>query len=817
MRKWLKITIGISVSLIILFAVGSFVFYRMLKATLPDYSGQVEANNISNDIKIYRDSMAVPYILADSDEDVAFALGYAQAQDRLFTMDFIRRAGEGKLSEILGSKTIPFDKMFLTVGIKRSAEKILKNLSPTSINLLKAYSRGVNLYIKNAKDKYPVEFDLLGYNPAKWTPLSSLVIIRMMAWELNISWWSDFAFTDLIQKFGYERVKDILPDYPENAPYVIPPGLKSYPPISDAFIKTNRAFRRFMGWNGTHIGSNNWIINGKLSASGKPIIANDTHLTLSAPSRWYAAVIKSKHWNAAGITLLGAPVIVVGNNQHISWAVTNIMEDDADFYLEKLDTSGTKYLYNGDWKNLKIIKDTIKVKDSSDVVFKVKYTEHGPIVSGIHTYKLLFPDKHLSSAPISMHWLGNQVSDELLSFYKINKASNWSEFKSAFKTYAVPGQNFIYGDDKGNIGYVFGAKLPLRKNQNPKFIYDGTTEQNNWEGFLPRNKLPEILNPSDNYIASANNKIEKNFKYYITNIWEPPSRIERITELLHSKKKFDANDFKNFQMDIVSPYAKQITLYILNAFKNVKITDKNLNLAIELFKKWNYKMSQYSQVPAIYAMFYKYLLKNIYQNKMGKDIFDEFVFIENIPFRSVIQVLSRPDDWWFDDPSTKKIENRDDIIRKSMDEALTKLENEYGKDLTYWQWGRLHQVIFKHTFSGFNKILDKMIDIGPYEIGGDGTTIFNTEYPFTDGLEKIPRFKYKPFENNLGPVMRYIYDFAKPNQFYLILSTGQSGNVMSKHYSDMTNMWLTGKYMKIKTDSVSIENNKNKLLVIKKH
>lgn len=814
MKKWLKILIGIISSVIIISAAGGFIFYKMLRSTLPEYSGELQSDEISNTIKIYRDSMAVPYIIAETDDDAAFALGYAHAQDRLFTMDLIRRAGEGKLSEILGTETIPFDLMFKTIGIERTARKMLDRLDPVELNLLKAYSNGVNLFIKKSKGNYPVEFDVLNYDPAKWTPLDCLVVDRMMAWELNISWWVDFAYMDLIQKFGIDKVKDIIPQYPENAPDIIPPDIKNLPKISMNFMNTDKAFRKFMGWKGTHIGSNNWVVNDNLSASGMPIIANDTHLGYSAPGKWYAAVIKTRDMDVAGFTLPGAPVVVIGKNKNIAWALTNIMEDDADFYLEKLDSTGTKYFYNGQWNNLRIINDTIKVKDSSSVAYQIKITGHGPIVSGIHTYSMLFPGKHTSTAPVSMHWLGNTVSEELLTFYNIDKAKNWNEFKSALSTYAVPGQNFVYADKYGNIGYLFGAKLPIRQSNAPSFIYDGTDSRNDWQGFVPQSQLPMLFNPPENYIASANNKTVKDFKYYISNMWEPSSRIERITELLTSKPKQSVKDFMSYQTDFVSPYARKMTAYILDAFKNVKVTDSNLNTALNLLSKWDFKMDQYAQTPAIYEVFLKKLLEYVFLTKMGKELYDEYVFVQNIPLRTIMQLMDSPDSYWWDDPSTYRIENRDEVIRKSMDDALTELEKKLGKDPAGWQWGNLHYVVFKHAFSGVSSLLDKVIDIGPYEIGGDGTTIFNTEYPFTIGLDKFPRFRHGEFENNLGPVMRYIYDFSKPDQMKLILATGESGNVMSKHYKDMTNMWLNGKYLTIRTGTNSIESSKNKLLTI---
>ena len=368
------------------------------------------------------------------------------------------------------------------------------------------------------------------------------------------------------------------------------------------------------------------------------------------------------------------------------------MLDDADFYAEKIDSSGKNYFYENNWHPLQIIKDTIKVKDSSSVAFTIRITDHGPIVSGIHPYKILYPETKIDTSAVSMRWTAQDFSDEFTAFLKINKAKNWNEFKAAFSTYAVPGQNFVYADKEGNIGYVFGGKLPLRGNENPSFIFDGTTSKYDWRGYVPADEIPGLFNPPENYIASANNKTLKNFKYHISNLWEPPSRIERITQLLNSKPKQSAKDFMKYQMDFVSPYAKDITVYILNAFKNIKITDSNLKLAIELFDKWNYEMNQYSQVPSIYAVFFNHLLQNIYKDKMGHDIYNEFLFTTNVPYRSVMQLMEKPDSWWWDDNTTPQIENRDEIIRKSLAQALTDLENKFGKDLKEWQWGKLHHV-----------------------------------------------------------------------------------------------------------------------------
>ena len=811
MKPWLKITISITATLLIIFLIGGYVMYRMLNTSLPVYEGELKATGLKENVEVYFDSLAVPYIFANNDEDASFALGFLHAQERMFSMDLIRRAGEGRLSEIFGKETIPFDKMFKTVGIYRTAKMIEKKMNPEVLNLLKAYSEGVNFYITEKKNKYSFEFDVLDYQPYEWEPVHSLIVIRMMAWELNLSWWTDLAFTELVQKLGEEKVKEVLPDYPENAPTIIPEGIKDFAQLNNSFIETDKAFRKFMGMKGTQVGSNSWVVNSNLSASGKPIIANDPHLAFRVPGLWYAAVIKSPTWNVAGVSLPGIPGIAIGKNDNIAWTLTNIMSDDADFYYENVDASGTKYFLDGEWNNLIIIVDTIQVKDSEVVPIIIKETHRGPIISEIHPYTFVFNREERKYPVISMRWLGNEFSDEMEAFLGINKSKNWNEFKTAVYKFNIPGQNFVYADAKNNIGYVFGGALPHRDTNTTTFAFDGSMSQFDWKGMIDREELPMLFNPAENYIASANNKTIKDFKYHITNLWGPHSRIDRITELLNSQKKHTAQDFMNYQMDITSPYAVLIVDYILKTFEEINIMDDNLKLSLELFTDWNFKLDKFSQTPMIYLNFLDKLLKNTYLDEMGSDLYNQYVFLVNVPYRNILELLEKPNSNWFDDIKTNNRERRDDIIRRSLVDALDELENSIGNDLKDWQWGKVHTVTFKHPFSGIFSLLDGLIDIGPYQVSGDGTTIFNTEYTFSESIDKFSRFQHEPFENELGPGMRFIFDFANPDEFYLILTTGQSGNVMSDHYSDMTRMWLEGKYMKIKTDESSIRKNKKLL------
>lgn len=800
MQNWKKVTFGISVSLLIILLVLSGISYFMLKNTMPQYEGEIKLAGLSAEVNIFRDKWGIPMIKAENDEDAAFALGYVHAQERLFQMDIARRAGEGRLSEIFGSKTVALDKMFRTVGIYKTARESFPKLNPLSQKLLIAYSKGVNEYLKEAKGNYTPELDVLGYDPYPWKPEHSLVIAKLMGWELNISWWTDLMFSHLIQKFGETKARELIPDFPQNSPTIIPSGLGSLSSVSTELIDVDKAYRELVGFTGTHIGSNNWVVNGNKSVSGKPMIANDPHLSFTAPGRWFFAMIRSKDWNVEGFTLAGLPAVVIGKNENISWAMTNVMADDADFYAEKLDSSGTKYLLDGNWRNLWVAKDTIHVKDADDVVYEIRKTHRGAIVSDIHPLRKIYPNTEVETATLSMRWTGQDFSDEMFAALSLNKAKNWEDFKDALRYFTLPGQNFVFADAVGNIGYVCAAKLPIRANNSTTLIYDGTSSANDWKGFVPYEEMPKLFNPPQNFIASANNKTVSGFPYHISNIWEPSSRIERITELLTSKEKHSLADFKNYQNDFVSPYARKLTKHLLNSFNEVKLNDKNLKTTLVLFENWDGEMSMRSQVPTIYAFFLKNLIKNVIGDEMSKDLLKEYVFVANIPYRK-IEELMESNSTFFDDLKTPAVETKDDMLRKSLVDALSELERNYGKDVANWQWGEIHKVTFKHMFGGKSSLLDKMINVGPFEIGGDGTTVFNTEYSFAELYENehesnMPH-RTKKFENKLGPSMRYIYDYSQPDYFNFILPAGQSGHFMSDHYKDMSKMWLKGYYLKL--------------------
>lgn len=779
---------------IIFLAIALGIANYLLKSSLPVYDGKIILSGIENTVEIYRDEYAVPYIRANSDLDAAFALGFLHAQERLFQMDIMRRVGFGRLSEVLGTKTVPFDRMFKSMRFGKIAKHIYEDLEEPYKSHIEAYAAGVNSFIKEAEGNFQIEFSLLNYQPEKWLPEHTLVIGKLLAWELNISWWADIAFTSLIQKFGIEKVKEIIPSFEENAPTIVPEFITKIPSIPQGFVDTDKMFREFIGTTGTHIGSNNWVVGSQKSASGKPIIANDPHLAFQTPSKWYVVSIRSRNWDVDGFTLPGVPVIVIGKNENLSWTMTNVMADDADFYIEKLDSSRSKYLLDDEWHELRIENDSIFVKDSANIEMISKWTHRGPIISHIHPYSSINNDSLLTELEISMRWTALEFHTELAAIYDINFSENESEFKLGAEKFTAPGQNFVYADKDGNIGYVCAAKLPVRKTNSTTFIFDGTDSSNDWTGFVAFEEMPMFSNPSSGFIATANNKTVKDFKYHISNLWEPPSRIQRIYELLQQNEIHSVHDFMKYQNDVYSHYASEIVPYIIEAFDNAEINDVNLSTALALLKNWDFNFEKESQTPSIYASFYQKFIENIFLDEMGKNLFDEYIFIANIPYRKVTELLKQKYSTWFDNINTETIESKNDIVRKSLIDALVQLENKFGNDISEWQWGRIHTLTFKHLFSGQSKIADYFFDIGPFEMSGDGTTVNNMEYSFQ-----------QPFDVKLGPSMRFIYDFADPEKFYFVLPTGQSGNPFSDHYRDMTELWLKGEYLMMKHDKKKFE------------
>ena len=556
MNPILRNVSGILILLVIVLVTVGLLFNSLTKKSFYEESGIVKVKGISKKVNIYKSELGVSKIFADNENDMYFSLGYIHAQDRLWQMDLGRRVAEGKLSEIFGKDVLDYDILFRTIGINKIAEKQYEKLSSASKSILDAYCRGVNYFIENNSKELPLEFDILNYKPDTWKPEHSLMLIRLMGWELNFSWYADVMFGEIVKKFGMEKATDFFPDYPEDAPFIVKSesgksrsdsvklktdvttknkiGLnnennsrsleKFYTSVYELgknYFDISVGYKKYFGLDGTHTGSNSWVISGSRTESGKPFLANDPHLTLTVPSKWYEVCLydHQKKYSVSGFSIPGVPAIAIGHNESISWGLTNLMCDDTDFFILKKDSADRKkYIYKNEVLALDSSAESIKIKDVADeYVFNTYSTRIGPVISYLEKTGFINNQKFRQDNPdelLTFRWTGFEYSDELETFYKINNASNWTDFQTALKTFAVPALNFVYADTAGNIGYHTAGFIPVRNKQANDNIADFPLAGDyNWTGFIPFNELPVSFNPKEGFIATANNKPQKNYGY----------------------------------------------------------------------------------------------------------------------------------------------------------------------------------------------------------------------------------------------------------------------------------------------------------------
>jgi penicillin amidase len=799
-----KVIIGVSGVLIVtILAVGIYLHHLITKS-FPQTTGTISVRSIKADVKVYRDENGVPHIFAENEQDLMFAAGYVTAQDRLWQMDVTRRYGQGRLAEVFGKDVYAIDVMTRTIGFNRIARQIEGGLHPESRQTLQAYADGVNYYIETHRKELPIEFDMLGYEPEPWKVEHSLIITRLMGWELNISWWVDITMGELVEKLGEQKVSELYPVYPDNAPLIVPHTISSerLSHIGNDFLEVAKFARRFFGTEGTQIGSNSWAVTGSKSLSGKPILANDPHLIFQQPAKWYEMHLVGGRYDVAGVALPGTPGVVIGHNQSIAWGLTHSMADECDLYIEEIDSlDNTKYLYNGEKRDFKVITENVFVKDSGNIPVTVRLTHRGPIISNIHPLKYIGkeiseirPDTSLGNTAMSIRWTGFEFSDENYAFYLINRAKNWEEFKQGMREFAVPGQNFIYADTAGNIGYWYAVKLPKRKGKNPCLPFPGWTDEYEWQGFVPFDELPHTYNPPEEFIATANNKpVGDSYPYYLSNLWEPPARITRIREMMEERERLSVEDFKQMQMDYLSTDARENVPFILHAHPDSSVYGNDTRTALVYLRNWDFVFKKEDIATTIYNAFMLNLMRNTFADEMGEELFQKYIFLSSMVNRAVTDLLKRDHSTWFDNVKTEQAETRDDIIRESLKDAMGQLKQQLGNETKNWRWGNLHTVTFQHPF-GRGGVLDKVFNVGPFPVGGATTTVNNAEFSYI-----------RPYRNTLGPSMRQIVDLADIDTSLIVITTGQSGQPFFKHYDDQVQLWLNGGYIKMVTNRRAIE------------
>jgi penicillin amidase len=771
-RAFAIVGIVLLVGTVSLAAVGTWFVRR----PWPKVNGEIQVSGLSAPVEVIRDEWGVPHIYAQNEHDLIFAQGYVHAQDRLWQMEFNRRIGSGTLSAILGESTLSIDRYMRTLGLRRAAERDLASADEEVRNLLGAYADGVNAYIESHRDRLPLEFTLLGAEPEPWTPVDTLNWAGVMSLQLGRKYPMELFGAQLIATLGEEATQQLLPPYPEEAPVIVPPEAHSYAWLQGIDISSENALAAVLGEPAMFLGSNNWVVHGSRTATGMPLLADDTHLGLDMPSIWYENGLHGGRFDSVGYSFPGAPLVIIGHNGRIAWGVTNLSPDVQDLYIEKVDDPAhpARYLHNGEWQDLESIYETIEVKGQDPVTLNVLATQHGPIVNQV-IGDLAFAE------PLALRWTALEGNRIFHSVMLLNLATNWEEFRQALSYWDAPSQNFVYADVEGNIGYQSPGKIPIRAPGHQGLLpVPGWTGEYEWQGYIPFDELPGVLNPPTGFVATANNKVvPDNYPYHLAYYWSSGFRAQRITDLLTADISVTIEDMRDIHAQTYSLPAEALRPYLLA----IEPKDELQARALDLVKAWDLYLEADRTGASVYQTWYWFLVQNTFRDELGDELLSSYQ--NSYHLLTMLDLMPQADSPWFDDKTTPQIETRDDIIRRSLGDAVAWLSDRYGGDPEKWEWGRLHTKTFAHQPLGQSGIglLEGLFNSDTIPARGDNYTVDAASFDHS-----------QPFAMGSGVSQRYIADLSDLDNSRIIHTTGQSGHLFHRHREDFIPLWQSVEY-----------------------
>jgi penicillin amidase len=762
----------------IVLALSGTALYLAVRLSLPALSGELEIAGLDAPVEVLRDAHGIPHIYAASERDAQLALGFVHAQDRLWQMEMNRRIASGRLAEVLGERALPTDRFLRTIGIRRVAQANIDHLDTGSRSLLNAYAAGVNAFL-DAKRVLPIEFWIFRFSPQRWSEVDSAAWAKMMAWELGGNWQNELLRLQLARRINTQSIQEFLPPYPGDAPIELPDLRLLYGDWEREPPQISRA---------EHLGgaSNSWALSGAHTASGKPLLANDPHLGLTAPGVWYFAHLNAPGLNAIGATLPGVPGIVLGRNDRIAWAATNTGPDVQDLYLEKLDATGG-YVTPGGVAAFTTLEETLKVKGGEDQRLHIRISRHGPVISDVMSEALAAtPRGHA----LAFAWTALAEDDvSLQALFKLPRAGSWPDFVEALRDFQVPQQNFSYADVAGNIGFIAPGRIPVRQRANAlKGLAPapGWDERYDWAGFVPFDELPRSFNPQSGRIVTANQKIvPPGYRHHITAEWFLPYRAQRISDLLDIQPKHDRSSFARMQMDVVSLPAREL----LPRLVAVQGASAEASDVLKMLAAWDGTMAADRPEPLVLVAWWRELSRALYADELGPAF--RAAWSERASFVSNVLADKNGQGHWCDDVRTRRVESCDDVLNDSLERAIGDLRRRYGDNPDGWKWGAAHEARLRHRPLSRSSWLRRYFDI-VVPSGGDSYTVNVGRMDFEDDAE--------PYSNRHAASFRAIYDLADPQASVFVHPGGQSGNVFSPHYRDLAPLWARGDYVPMLTE-----------------
>ena len=748
------------------------------KKNLTNYNQKLTIKGLNGTVKISRDQWAVPHIEAKNENDLFFAQGYVHAQDRLWQMEMNRRISQGRLSEIFGKIALDSDRILRTFGFHRLGKKDWEKFKNSDIaHVGESYAAGVNAYIENCKN-LPVEFKLLKFKPELWTAEDCITYGRFTAFKMSYGWLHEIERMKISAEVGIKKAAELHPEYPNFNPSILKEGIETYQVKDGRMDAFEGPFMPKMG------GSNSWSVSAELMQNGSAVLCNDPHLALNMPNIWYENHLICPEYEVTGVSLLGIPMVLIGHNRKIAWGATLSFVDMQDCYIEHFtDDTLTKYQFNGEILNTSIIQEEIKIKGiNKSHIEKVVYTHHGPVISSL---------VGVNNKMISLQSSCLKENNMLIGFYNLNKSNNWDDFVNACSNINAPSLNLNYADIENNIGYYVTGTVPLRRKDEDLLPRDGSKIDYEWNGSVPFEKMPHLLNPKKGYLLTCNNKVvNDDYPYDLGNIWMNGYRAQRLEQLFNAKEKYSIQDFKEWQQDLYSIPGRQFT----NLFKRLCVDsdfdkDPQLKEVAEIFINWDGYLNAESIGGCIYQVFKQSLIDLIIGSDLDKN--------RSLGFRGhgpKAPILHDNEFWGHDSVTLLRLLEETDSnswLKKSPKETILdalKLSVDYmnkhlGSDINNWKWGNLHQMTFVHVL-GAQKPLDKIFNVSGIKIGGD-----------TDTLNQIAFLPGQHYGGTLvSASFRQIIDMGNFDNSVCCVPTGQSGNLISKHRMDQFEKWIKGEY-----------------------
>ncbi len=805
-------------------------FFYLTRRPFPQITGEVRVAGLQSPVTVIRDHRGVPHIYAEQSHDLFLAQGYVTAQDRLWQMEFARRLGSGRLAEVLGRAALENDLFVRAIGWRRAAEADYQRAGAEERAALQAYADGVNAFISTHLDRLPLEFTLLGWTgaswtPEPWTPVDSLVWGKVMAWHLGGNWKEELLRARLIAKYGAERGQQMIaalwPPYPADQPVIVP-GEVAWQNLGGSARIEGPLFHPLLQ-TGADIGSNNWVIAGRRTTTGQPLLADDMHLSLMIPSLWYEVGLHCQAacpYQVIGYSFPGVPGVVVGHNDRIAWGMTNLPADVQDLYIERVHPQNPYQVeFQGQWEAVQVIPETVRmlgqklpddfeptanmqvaydpVSHTTLITFNVRLTRHGPILNDV--VRTL---RHSPEA-VSLKWTALQPGGGVLgAVLKLDRAQNWEEFRAALRHWNAPAQNVVFADVEGNIGYQAPGLIPLRARGDGALPVPGWSGEYEWSGYIPFDELPTRLNPPEGFIVTANHAVvDERYPYLLSREWDYGYRARRITDLIMAHDRLTLADVQAIQGDNYSLFADRLMPY-LNVLRAETPVEQ---AALEMLLKWD-RVHQRDRVGAsVFEALVFHLLQCTFGDELGPSL-EDYINTRSIQRGAISVLLDHPEAALWNDigtPDTR--ETRDDILQRAFREACQELEARLGRDVSQWTWGRLHTTTFRHNALGRSGLapVEALFNRGPLATDGTSAAVNNTGYSVE------PQDRYTVIS---GPSQRFIADLADWTRSLSVHTTGQSGLPFHQHYDDLMTLWRDLQYYPMLWSRADVERNAEGIL-----